>query len=241
MKSKYDNMFHNSIDIKILFDTFRDIIKQEFKKNIKLVPVKRIGSGTYPSMGLIQLNINQEFGEIVQHFFHELGHNINYRDGKYLAYESTAKIYKRASKKRAIAIVKIGMKAEQGADRVGKKLMTKYMPFIKWNEEISYSNSVIKKLYREQMIKPEKEWLEEKYMRYCYEIPHVGDYVVFYNKEGRSESAQVIAIHKIANYCDALTRRSEKIELTFVSIVRILHRKCLLSEYGLKEGYSWSI
>ena len=160
-RKKFAGMFYDVIDMKILFDFFRSVARNELGKGIRVMPVKRIGSGTYPSLKLIQVNINQEFEEIVQHFFHELGHNVNYRDGKYLAYESTARVYDRASKKRAMAVVKMGMRAEKGADSAGRGLMAKYMPFIEWNEEISYSNPSIKKLYREQVIDPEREWLDE--------------------------------------------------------------------------------
>jgi len=155
-------MFYEAIDMKILFSFFKSIAKNELGNNIKIIPVKRINSGTCPSLKMIQININQEFEEIVQHFFHELGHNVNYRDGKYFAYESTAKIYKRSSKKRAMAVVKMGIKAEQGADRTGRNLMAKYMPFVEWNKEISYSNLKIQKLYIKEMVEPEIEWLEEK-------------------------------------------------------------------------------
>jgi len=72
-------------------------------------------------------------------------------------------------------------------------------------------------------------------MRYFYEIPHIDDCVAFYNKEGRPESVRVMAIHKNPSYCDVLTFRGENIELTLVSIVKVLHKRCLLSEYCQKK------
>jgi hypothetical protein len=81
---------------------------------------------------------------IIMTFFHELGHNIDYKNGIYKKYNSGFFGPEYAKK--------YALKAEQHADMTGEKLCKKYFPKIKWIP--SYRNKEDKKWL--------KKWLKKE-------------------------------------------------------------------------------
>jgi hypothetical protein len=83
--------------------------------------------------------ILHEDNKIITTFFHEVGHVICYRRGRYKMYNSGYFSYKHAKK--------YALKAERAADTAGSKMCKKYYPNMKWKK--SYFN------------KSDAKWLEQ--------------------------------------------------------------------------------
>jgi hypothetical protein len=152
--------FYSKKEYNNVVKKMKAILEIEFDSQVKLFTKKTGYSETEPEKNRISINMYQPLEQVWQDFFHEMGHNRNYRDGKFNEYERThtgndAELF------RALAVIKLGIKAELGADRSGKKLMKRYMPHLRWNRHESYSNPRVQKLYRQEFVEPEIEYLEE--------------------------------------------------------------------------------
>lgn len=76
------------------------------------------------------INLSQTEDQLVSTFFHELGHHIDYSNGKF------AKFYDNRS---SLATLRaISLRAERHADWVGQKLCKKYFPHVRY--EKAYRN-----------------------------------------------------------------------------------------------------
>lgn len=76
------------------------------------------------------INLDQEHDPLVSTFFHELGHHIDYTEGKFV------KFYDNRS---SLATLRaISLRAERHADKVGQTLCKKYFPSVRY--EKAYRN-----------------------------------------------------------------------------------------------------
>ena len=108
-------------------------VKVQFKKDIKY---NGLGMAYCPENLMTIRNAKDTDDQTIKTaFFHELGHMIDYKSGHFFPYNGRTGNY--AYYKRW------GLKAEQSADLIGKKLCKKYFPDLKWKETYFSENDRI--------------------------------------------------------------------------------------------------
>lgn len=70
------------------------------------------------------VSLNKPSYQVISTFFHELGHHLDYHNGKYPSFYQSTPLYKQR---------RVALKAELSADRLGQKLCKKYFPKIKYH------------------------------------------------------------------------------------------------------------
>ena len=121
---------------KELLKDLRKIAKHYDITSVKFKKLSEEYGGVAHWDGSITVNKSLTKLKIVCAFFHEIAHQLNRRDGKFLIYH-TASSWSDPSK--FAHIRRTALRAERYTDKRGKKLMKEWMPNLTWDKNMGYT------------------------------------------------------------------------------------------------------